>query len=112
MLADGAIVGIGHYLGKHGYATGSCDLPIGTRLTKDYIHNELGYSGCIGFIDVNGLNLPNEETACSNGKDAEKVEEPCIVKGRDIKDIYPVLFHNATVEHITAPGKYVLNTAK
>ena len=111
-MADGAIVGFPQYI--HFNDIKLCDLPVGTQITKNIV-KEFGagsFYSCVGFIDVNGISLPNEETDCSDGKDTENVDIPCTVKSRDIKDVYPVLFHNATVEPVTAARKYVLNTAK
>ncbi len=38
--------------------------------------------------------------------------EPCIVKTKDIKDVYPVVFHDSTVEPFTNVSRYVFQTAE
>ena len=77
-----------------------------------------GLSGCIGFIDVNGTTLPNKEVAC--GKSAteftatKNVEKPCTVKNdaKHMTDVFPVVFHDATVEPASDAAKYVLTSSK
>ncbi len=104
-LADGAIVAFSPD------AIG-CDVPIGTQITGAYIATK---PQCMGFIDVNGATLPNREVSCTDStKDAGKVEEPCAVKNdaNHMTDIFPVFFHDATVEPASAAAKYVLTTSK
>ena len=77
-----------------------------------------GLAGCIGFIDVNGTTLPNKEVAC--GKSAteftatKNVETPCTVKNdaKHMTDVFPVVFHDATVEPASDAAKYVLTSSK
>ena len=70
---------------------------------------------CKGFIDVNGPTLPNKEVRCSaaSGAVASSVGN-CIVRNNasDMGDIFPVVFHDGTVEPITDAGRYVLNQSK
>ncbi|MBQ8460037.1 type II secretion system protein [bacterium] len=72
----------------------------------------------IGFIDVNGTTKPNKEVTCSVGADTMLITaanyEECVVKNdtRHMTDIFPVWFHDSTVEPATNAAKYVLNTAK
>ena len=104
-LADGSIIGF-----KKG-ALG-CELPVGTQMTGNWITN---HDICTGFIDVNGSTLPNKEVSCSDGKDTdETVETPCVVKNNanDMTDVFPIVFHDATVEPATNAAKYVLTSAK
>ena len=70
---------------------------------------------CQGFIDVNGPTLPNKEVKCSDaaGAVASSVGN-CIVRNNaaDMGDIFPVVFHDGTVEPITDAARYVLNQSK
>ncbi|MBQ8459157.1 type II secretion system protein [bacterium] len=70
----------------------------------------------MGFIDVNGMSLPNKEIQCSEGDllyfDEGGQENPCIVKTKDITDIYPVYLYDSTVIPASNAGAHVFNTAK
>ena len=107
-LADGSIIGF-----KKG-AFG-CELPVGTQMTGTWITNN---DKCLGFIDVNGSTLPNKEVTCSDGANANKakntVETPCVVKNNanNMTDVFPIIFHDATVEPASNAAKYVLTSAK
>ena len=105
-LADGSIVAFNKD------AVG-CEVPVGTQITGAYIATK---PQCMGFIDVNGATLPNREVSCTTGDDAaaKKVEAPCAVKNdaNHMTDIFPVFFHDATVEPASAAAKYVLPTSK
>ena len=100
-LADGSVVAF-----NKGIA--SCTLEIGGDLTKLD-------AKCQGFIDVNGPTLPNKEVKCASaaGKVASSVGT-CIVRNNaaDMGDIFPVVFHDGTVEPITDAARYVLNQSK
>ncbi len=120
-LADGSIVGF------NSKASG-CELAIGSQLTGEIINkagNSVvydkdgkltgGLGDCTGFIDVNGATLPNKEVSCSDSaKDATKVEAPCTVKNdaNHMTDVFPIVFHDATVEPASAAAKYVLTSSK
>ena len=74
---------------------------------------------CIGFIDVNGATLPNKEVACGSTAAERKAERSkptnsCVVKNdaQHMTDIFPVAFHDSTVEPATNASKYVLSSAK
>ena len=108
-LSDGAIVAFNPNAQK-------CELPIGTQLTEGIIEGYARHSlaHCVGFIDVNGVSLPNREVTCGGGASgnvSHKVESPCLVKNdaNHMTDIYPVVFHDATVEAATDAAKFVLN---
>ena len=100
-LADGSIVAFDP-------ALASCTLEVGGDITKLA-------TTCRGFIDVNGPTLPNKEVRCSGaaGAVASSVGT-CIVRNNasDMGDIFPVVFHDGTVEPITDAARYVLNQAK
>ena len=107
-LADGSIVGFK----KEAFG---CELPVGTRMTGTWITTN---AKCLGFIDVNGATLPNKEVTCSDGtnknKAANTVETPCVVKNNanNMTDVFPIIFHDATVEPASNAAKYVLTSAK
>ena len=104
-LADGSIVAFDP-------AAAGCELPIGTRMTGGWIGN---HSTCMGFIDVNGATLPNREVSCTTDADtANTVETPCTVKNdaNHMTDVFPVIFHDATVEPASNAAKYILTTSK
>ena len=108
-LADGSIVAF------NPNATG-CTLELGQQVTADTLGKAL--SGCIGFIDVNGTTLPNKEVTCGTtataGTASKAVETPCTVKNdaKHMTDVFPVVFHDATVEPASDAAKYVLTSAK
>ncbi|MBQ8460725.1 type II secretion system protein [bacterium] len=80
------------------------------RIDPD-IRTDLEY--CYGYIDVNGKTLPNKEVKCSSGVNTDWTPEtPCVVKNSDITDVFPVVFHDSTVEPATNASAYVLNNAK
>ncbi len=102
-LADGSIVAF------HSWSKG-CKLDIGEKLMDTPLTQR---DICSGFIDVNGTSLPNKEVKCSVGTTTyDDTTEPCIVKNNDITDVFPITFHDATVEPRTNAAKYVLNTTK
>ena len=108
-LADGSIVAFPS--GAKG-----CTLELGQQVNENTLKNSL--SGCIGFIDVNGTTLPNKEVACGTSATeataTKKVETPCTVKNdaKHMTDVFPVVFHDATVEPASDAAKYILTTAK
>ena len=106
VLADGTIVGIFKSLGD----MGPCSLDIGKILTNT---TEDRLPGCLGFVDVNGVSLPNKEVSCSSGSNLLS-NNTCIVKNdaQHMTDIYPIRFHDGIVEPATAAARYVLKTAK
>ena len=104
-LADGSIVAFDP-------TAQGCELPIGTRMTGDWITNN---TKCLGFIDVNGATLPNREVSCTDETKTENtVETPCAVKNdaNHMTDVFPIVFHDATVEPASNAAKYVLTTSK
>ena len=107
-LADGSIVAF-HKDAK------ACELPIGTQLTNTVIAEGGDLANCVGFIDVNGATLPNKEVTCTTGNTAtQNVQTPCAVKNdaNHMTDIFPIVFHDATVEPASDAAKYVLTTSK
>ena len=108
-LADGSIVAFD----KNAKA---CELPIGTQLTNTVISTGV-LKDCTGFIDVNGVTLPNKEVSCGTGATntaTQKVQTPCTVKNdaNHMTDVFPIVFHDATVEPASDAAKYVLTSSK
>ena len=103
-LADGTIIGFNEN-------AKACDVPIGTVLNDTYIKSKL--ANCIGWVDVNGTSLPNKEVTCSSGQNKFE-SDSCVVKNSatHMTDVYPIIFHNQTVEPASAAARYVLKTAK
>lgn len=112
-LADGAIIMIN-------FDAQNCTLPIGSVLNEGFLNTTKSYwyggghglSNCGGLIDVNGKSLPNKITKCSKEETKKAPDKPCIVHNKDIYDIFPVVFHDSTVEPSTNASKYVFNMAK
>ncbi len=110
VLSDGTIIAFYKNLGYS-----PCTLPIGQVLKSSYQTgvDDAIMSDCTGFIDVNGVSLPNKEVSCSSGSN-NLAQNNCIVKNdaEHMTDIYPVRFHDGIVEPATAAARYVLKTAK
>ena len=107
-LADGSIVAF------NPNARG-CELAIGTQLTDAVLGAGGALANCLGLIDVNGATLPNKEVTCSDGTATGlTVQTPCAVKNdaNHMTDVFPVVFHDATVEPASNAAKYILTTSK
>ena len=112
-LADGSIVGF------HKDAAG-CELAIGTQLDDTVIGAGGDLAKCVGYIDVNGVTLPNKEVSCGKGTDGNEiatsaaVQTPCAVPNdaNHMTDIFPIVFHDSTVEPASNAAKYVLTSSK
>lgn len=110
ILSDGTIFAFYTSLG----ATNACSMPLGETLKSAYLTgHDFTLSDCVGFIDVNGVQLPNTEVSCSSGANSLD-SSTCVVKNdsKYLTDIYPVRLHDGIVEPATAAGRYVLRTAK
>ncbi len=110
VLPNGAIVAF-HPEAK------DCDLPIGRRPVQEVFTGTvqgLSLKNCVGFIDVNGVSLPNREVRCSSGENKVDAGSNCIVdnNANRLLDVYPIVFHNATVEPASGAAQFVLDTAK
>ncbi len=106
-LADGSIVAFDPD------ATG-CELAIGTQMTDTVLAAGGALESCLGFIDVNGVTLPNKEVTCTEGDTTQEVQTPCAVKNdaNHMTDVFPIVFHDSTVEPASNAAKYVLTSAK
>ena len=104
-LADGSIVAFSP-------DAKGCELAAGVRMNGDWIDK---HAQCLGFIDVNGATLPNREVTCTTEANTKNtVETPCAVKNdaNHMTDVFPIVFHDATVEPASNAAKYVLTTSK
>ncbi len=109
-LADGSIVAFTD-------TAHNCALEVGADVTKQLGGSgSLYMNGCMGFIDVNGVTLPNKEVQCSNTSWTTSAVNTsnCHVKNNanDMTDIFPIVFHDATVEPASDAAKYVLTSSK
>jgi prepilin-type N-terminal cleavage/methylation domain-containing protein len=126
-LADGSIVAF-----NGGSKSSSCTLSLGQKIDSSWIFN---HPFCLGFIDVNGVTLPNKVVSGktttsllglpayadpSDGEEGERedsyhdADAPVVVPNNAnyMTDIFPIIFHDATVEAGSGPARYVLSTAK
>ena len=104
-LADGSIVAFSP-------DAAGCELAAGARMNGAWID---AHPQCLGFIDVNGATLPNREVTCTTEANTKNtVETPCAVKNdaNHMTDVFPIVFHDATVEPASNAAKYVLTTSK
>jgi prepilin-type N-terminal cleavage/methylation domain-containing protein len=110
-LADGSIF-------VFNSAATNCTVEPGTD-PKTYI-NALNTAGCIGWIDVNGVTMPNAEIKCNGATgatDAALYKEgtsDCQVKNdaAQMKDVFTVVYHDGIVEPASNAARYVLSAAK
>jgi hypothetical protein len=102
-LNDGTIIGIP----KNYNEQSNCSLPIGKQVTDD--GTQLLW--CIAIIDVNGPSLPNKEVSCTVGSYLLS-QNTCVVKNRDITDVFVIRLHDGIVEPATAAARYIIKTAK
>ena len=110
ILSDGSIFAFCPHLGLYN----GCSKPIGAPMKDTYpTGSDTTLSDCVGFIDVNGTNLPNREVSCSTGSNSI-TKNNCVVKNdaKHMTDIYPVRIHDSIVIPATAAARYVLQTAK
>ena len=107
-LSDGTLIILSWGFGVYG--SGACSRTIGSNP----FHYQGKGNGCYAMIDVNGLSLPNKETSCSVGSNTFMAENSknCVVKNKDINDIFYVGFYDSIVTPITSASWYVYNNAK
>lgn len=80
------------------------------RMTETQFHRY-----CLGWIDVNGVSLPNKEVRCKDGKSHTRdINASCVVPNSPnyMGDVFPVVFYDGTVAPASAAARYVLNTTK
>ena len=104
-LSDGTLVGFNPEAKR-------CSLENGKVINKDILTASNGLANCIGFIDVNGVTSPNREVTCSDGTSALEPNNPCKLKsnGFGLGDVFPIVFHNGTVEPATNASKAFFST--
>lgn len=107
-LADGSYVGFV----DADRAAAACQLDLGAKIDSAWI---TAHPNCLGFIDVNGKTLPNKGVTCTTQNNTSTdVTTPCEVKNdaTHMTDVFPIVFHDATVEPASNASKYILTTAK
>ena len=111
ILADGSIVAFNK-------EAKGCELPIGSKVDNTTLNGIL--ANCTGFIDVNGPTLPNREVTCSapatsaNSASTRFGDTLCVVKedANHLTDIYPVVFHDATVSAASNAVQSIMTKSK
>ena len=106
-MADGSLVGFNPNAKR-------CSLESGQTINKTILTDPNGLANCIGFIDVNGVSLPNKEVTCADGTSSLDTDNACTLKtsGSKVGDVYPVVFHDGTVEPATNAGKSEIGAGK
>ena len=92
-FADGALVAF------DANAKG-CGVGVGQVITTDMLTSGK-LANCLGFVDVNGPNPPNSEVSCADGDTVISVNTTCKVTNGSMGDIFPVVFHDGSVEPAT-----------
>ncbi|MBQ8459102.1 type II secretion system protein [bacterium] len=109
-LSDGSIV-------FFSAGPANCSISVGESI-KELIDSTGDRRDCFGWIDVNGTSKPNKEVSCSDGTDTmlanDENYKDCVVKNdaNHLTDIYPIVYHDTTVEPASNAARYVLSTAK
>ena len=100
---DGTIFGI-H--GSHNiFGHRNCTLESGEEVNPEW---GAQHYGCFGFIDVNGMAPPNKEVTCSDGTITSNTpKKPCVVSGKNLTDIIPIVMHDSSVEPATNAAAYL-----
>ncbi|MBQ8460056.1 type II secretion system protein [bacterium] len=109
-LADGTLIAF------HPEAKG-CDVVLGRRPVQANFSGPvdgMDLSKCVGFVDVNGPSLPNREVNCVSGENKIDAGSDCIVdnNANRLLDVYPIVYHDATVEPASGAALFVLDTSK
>ena len=106
-LADGSLIGFNSRLGENTNYISSCALDEGQVADNNWVSN---HWWCIGYIDTNGADLPNQEVLCANKNDTKLGStNPCEVKQdlNHVTDIYPFVIHDDVVEPATNASAYL-----
>lgn len=109
-LADGTIIAFNPNADK-------CELPIGRRPVQDVftgVVDGVTLKHCVGFIDVNGVSMPNREVNCHSGENKVDAGSKCIVINNAFRlvDVFPIVFHDMGVEPASGAAQYVLDSSK
>lgn len=113
-LADGSLVGFSNDAKDCSLATGA------VISTSTLTASSGGLKKCLGFVDVNGVKTPNKEVTCSDktavlgSVNSSGGETTCNLtdRGSEIGDIYPIVFHDGTVEPATNAAKAAITRGK
>ena len=92
-FADGAFVAFNPNAKK-------CEIELKHDIMTD-LQNEGELANCLGFIDVNGPKPPNTEIRCATETTKIDAENTCELAKDTIGDIFPIIFHDSSVEPIT-----------
>ncbi len=92
-MADGSLIGFNPQMKN-------CSVTAGNIIDNSLISSD-NLINCIGFIDVNGVNPPNSETTCASGNVKLGANKVCEISGAPVSDIFPIIFHDGTVEPAT-----------
>lgn len=124
-LADGSYVGfnpnaVGCHLGvgsKLADAMAGAVAQQGTQGQEGYVagHPAGALNNCLGFVDVNGPTGPNKQVSCSNPSDTKlDPSDNCEIAmtGSAMGDVFPIVFHDGTVEPATNAAKMALVRSK
>lgn len=106
-LADGS------YVGFNPNAVG-CGLGAGNVLNAQALE-AAPLKDCLGFIDVNGPTPPNKVVTCNTAGDTKlDPSASCDVArtGAAMGDVFPIVFHDGTVEPASNAAKMVLSRGK
>lgn len=118
-LADGSMVGFSPDAKNCALAAGN--VLDNTMLAQDSVDPDTGASvsggglkNCVGFVDVNGVTPPNREVTCANGTATLNPKTPCALAntGSALGDVYPIVFHDGTVEPASDAARAVLARGK
>lgn len=106
-LADGTIIAFSLDVGQV-----SCTNTIGKSPSISSDGN--WGTACYGFIDVNGISLPNKEVRCTSGTNKNDAIGPgdCIVSSKDVTDIFPFVIFDGSATPMTSAGWFILNNSK
>jgi prepilin-type N-terminal cleavage/methylation domain-containing protein len=68
---------------------------------------------CLGFIDVNGKTRPNKLVSCNNPDFNTNGATTCSVASdnQHMTDVYPVIFHDGSVDPASAAARAVLSSS-
>ena len=97
-----------------------CGVQPGTPIDGTALGSSGALEKCVGFIDVNGANPPNSEVTCvsdaAGTTDATALDPGanCALTavGNKSADVYPIVFHDGTVEPASNAARATLSRAK
>jgi prepilin-type N-terminal cleavage/methylation domain-containing protein len=131
-LADGSMVGINPNAKSCNLAPGTIldanalkpqkgTAAVGTQGEEGYQPQSADYEAagalgnCLGFVDVNGTTPPNKEVQCASGPTKLDPSENCplnVIGSSGMGDVFPIVFHNGTVEPASNAAKMALTRGK